>query len=177
MFNSLSVIWPTRRMQSTRSASALLLVMAVFSAASGNATASDAKATEAATLSAEVTFQFVNDTGRALNLKLFSRGESLTQWPAKTKAYSLRPADAVQQLKIKCIEGENICWGAWATVQSVSGEMMGTGGRSTFTATMNAGVGQKGILECTGCCHICTPGLVVPAKRLSVSSSVGPQVR
>ncbi|MCE2988646.1 MAG: hypothetical protein ACK5UX_02840 [Burkholderiales bacterium] len=177
MFNSLSEIWLERRMQSARRARAFLLVMAVCSAAIGNATASDAKATEAATPSAEVTFQFLNDTGRALNLKLFSRGESLAQWPAKTKAYSLRPAEAVQQLKIKCVEGENVCWGAWMTVQSVSGEMVGTTGRVTYTTTMNAGVGQKGIRECTDCCHVCKAGLVTPVARLSTSSAVGPQVR
>jgi hypothetical protein len=166
-------LWQIETISRTRAAAFMLTVGALFMLAGGAASAQPA----AAEPSAEVTFQFVNDTSRALNLKLFSRGESLTQWPAKTKAYSLRPAEAVQQLKIKCVEGENICWGAWATVQSVSGEMMGTSGRSTSVSTMVAGVGEKGIRECADCCHVCKPGLLTPAKRLSVSSAVGPQVR
>ncbi|MEI6737752.1 MAG: hypothetical protein WCL29_04655 [Pseudomonadota bacterium] len=125
---------------------------------------------------AEMTFQFVNDTDRALNMKLFSRGESRQQWPAKTKAYSLQPDAAVQQLKIKCEEGEQICWGAWATVQSVSGEL-GSSGRTTRTHTFNAGVGERGLHDCPGCCHICKEGAVAPAASLRNSSAQSPAVR
>ncbi len=182
MFNNLFPAWQkqnTPHRQFARNACAAALVMTFVCMASGIASASEAKAkaTAAAEPNAEATFQFLNDTGRALNLKLFSRGESLAQWPAKTKAYSLRPAEAVQQLKIKCVEGENVCWGAWMTVQSVSGEMVGTSGRTTYTATMNAGVGQKGIRDCADCCHVCKAGLVTPVARLSMSSAVGPSVR
>lgn len=123
---------------------------------------------------AEMTFQFVNDTDRALNLKLFSRSESLRHWPAKTKAYSLRPDAAVQQLKIDCVEGEKICWGAWMTVQSVAGPI----GRQTLhTSTINAGVGERGMRDCPGCCHVCQKGLITPVAALRATSAMGPEVK
>ena len=125
---------------------------------------------------AEMTFQFVNDTDRALNLKLFSRGESLRHWPAKTKAYSLRPDAAVQQLKIDCVDGEKICWGAWMTVQSVTGEV-GNGQRTVHTGRLNAGVGERGMRDCPGCCHVCQQGTMTPVAALQSSSSMGPDVR
>jgi len=123
---------------------------------------------------AEMTFQFVNDTDRALNLKLFSRGESLRHWPAKTKAYSLRPDAAVQQLKIDCVDGEKICWGAWMTVQSVAGPI---GQRTVHTSTINAGVGERGMRDCPSCCHACQQGLITPVAALRATSAMGPNVK
>lgn len=125
---------------------------------------------------ADMTFQFVNDTDRALNLKLFSRGESLQQWPGRSKAYSLRPNTAVQQLKISCTEGERICWGAWMTVQSVSGEI-GNGQRMVRNTQVDAGAGERGLRDCLHCCHVCEVGKLTPVVGLSISSSVGPDVR
>lgn len=125
---------------------------------------------------ADITFQFINDTNRSLNLKLFSRGESLQIWPARTKAYSLRPDSAVQQLKISCKEGENICWGAWMTVQSVSGQISGSE-RSTSTFKTQAGVGERGTLDCPSCCQVCKAGGMGPIVKLSNSIAVGPDVR
>jgi hypothetical protein len=127
-------------------------------------------------LAADVTFQFINDTNRSLNLKLFSRGESLQIWPARTKAYSLRPDSAVQQLKISCKNGENICWGAWMTLQSVSGQVSGSG-RSTSTFKTEAGVGERGTLDCPGCCQVCNAGAMAPIVKLSNSIGVGPDIR
>jgi hypothetical protein len=128
------------------------------------------------TLAAEITFQFINDTDRPLNLKLFSRGDSLQIWPAKTKAYSLRPDSAVQQLKISCKEGENICWGTWMTVQSVSGQMAGSE-RSTSTFKMQAGVGERGTRDCPSCCQVCKDGAMVPIVKLGNNIAVGPDIR
>jgi hypothetical protein len=115
---------------------------------------------------ADVTFQFINDTGRALNLKIFSRGESRQQWPALSKAFSVRPAAEVQQLRINCTVGESVCWGAWATVQSVSGEMQGTNGRATRTSTFNIGVGQRGSRDCPQCCQVCKADSAMPIVKL-----------
>jgi hypothetical protein len=125
---------------------------------------------------ADMMFQFVNDTDRPVNLKLFSRGESLQIWPAKSKAYSLRPDPAIQQLKISCTEGENICWGTWMTVQSVSGQITGSQ-RATSTSTTQAGVGERGTRDCPSCCHVCKDGAVAPAVKLNNSSAMGPDVR
>lgn len=116
---------------------------------------------------AEMTFQLINDSDRPLSLKLFSRAESHQQWPSKTKAYSIRPDAAVQQLKITCEEGEEICWGAWVTVQEVSGEMQGTDGkRSTRTTRYTAGTGERGTRPCERCCHICKDGALTPVSAL-----------
>ena len=118
-------------------------------------------------MAAEMTFQLVNDSDRALNFKLFSRGESRQQWPAKTKAFSVKPDSAVQQIKITCEEGEQICWGAWMTVQTVSGEMVGaSGARATRTSTHSTGAGERGQRNCEHCCHICKDGALVPATTL-----------
>lgn len=128
------------------------------------------------TFAAEITFQFVNDTDRALNLKLFSRGESLQIWPGRSKAYSLRPDSAVQQLKIRCTEGESICWGAWMTMQSVSGQITGSA-RSTSTFKTHVGVGERGTRDCPSCCQVCTDGATGPIVKLGNSIALGPDVR
>ena len=115
----------------------------------------------------EMTIQFTNDTERALNLKLFSRAESRQEWPSRTKAFSVRPDSAVQQIKITCEEGEQICWGAWMTVQSVSGEIVGASGqRATHTSKYMTGVGDRGQRTCERCCYICKDGAVMPVATL-----------
>ena len=120
-----------------------------------------------AALGAEMTFQITNDTERALNLKFFSRAESRKEWPSKTKAFSVRPESVAQQIKINCEEGEQICWGAWMTVQSVSGEIVGPGGqRATRTSKFSTGVGERGLRTCERCCHICMDGAMTPVRTL-----------
>ena len=117
-------------------------------------------------LSAEMTFQLINDTDRSLNLKLFSRGESRQQWPSRTKAFAIRPDAAAQQIKITCEEGEQICWGAWMTVQNVSGEVGAGGQRATVIKGYTAGAGERGQRSCERCCHVCKDGALTPARTL-----------
>ena len=126
-------------------------------------------------IAAEMTFQMINDSERAINLKLFSDGETHQQWPSKTKAYLVKPDTAVQQIKISCEEGEKICWGAWMKVQSVSGEIVGPNGerRLTRNVTHNVGVGERGQRTCEKCCHICKDGTLVPATTLRDPNSAG----
>lgn len=116
---------------------------------------------------ADLTFQFINDTERPLSMKLFSRSDSHQEWPSKTKAYTIRPDTAVQQLKISCEEGEQICWGAWQTVQRVSGEMGGNGQRPTHTTKYLAGAGERGIRSCKSCCQVCKDGTLTPVAKLN----------
>ena len=123
-------------------------------------------ATSTPSAAAEMTFQLVNDTDRPLNLKLFSKSESHQQWPSKTKAFSVRPDAAVQQIKITCEAGEQICWGAWMTVQSVGGEAGAGGQRATSTARYTAGAGERGQRSCANCCHVCKDGVLTPAMKL-----------
>lgn len=116
---------------------------------------------------AEMTFQLINDTERPLNLKFFSRAESRQEWPSKTKAYSVKPDSAVQQIKLTCEEGEQICWGAWMTTQRISGEINGAAGqRATQTSKSSTGAGERGLRTCERCCHICKDGAVTPATTL-----------
>lgn len=108
---------------------------------------------------AEMTFELINDTERPLNLKFFSRAESRQEWPSKTKAYSVKPDSATQQIKLTCEVGEQICWGAWMTTQTISGEMVGAAGqRATRTSKYMAGAGERGLRTCERCCHICQDG-------------------
>lgn len=116
---------------------------------------------------AEFTFRFINDSDRPLALKLFSRAESLREWPAKTKSYSLRPdGAAVQELRIDCEEGERICWGAWMRVETVSGTVGGGGKRDTRITRYSIGAGERGLRECQHCCSICQDGGTSPVARL-----------
>ena len=122
---------------------------------------------------AELTFQLINDTERAMNMKLFSRGESLQQWPSKTKAYSMRPGNDVQQVKITCEEGEQICWGAWMSTQTVSGEITGASGqRSTVNNSVHLGVGDRGQRSCESCCQVCKAESLAPTVKMSEQMDV-----
>ena len=122
---------------------------------------------------AEMTFQLINNTDRTLNLKLFSNGESHAQWPSKTRAYAVKPdATAVQQLKITCNEGEQICWGAWMKVETVSGQVGAGGQRDTRAYKYTWGAGDRGINPCTSCCHVCKDGTLTPVRRLQDASEI-----
>jgi hypothetical protein len=94
-------------------------------------------------MAADMTVQIINNTERALSLKLFSNGESGRHWPGKSRAYSLKPGTDVQELKIDCEAGEQVCWGAWVTVESVGGQISDAGSRSRRVGTYQYGVGQK----------------------------------
>ena len=122
-------------------------------------------------IAAEMTFQIVNDTERDLNLKLFSHGESGQHWPGKTRAYSVRPDAAVQRLKIECEEGEKICWGAWVTVQAISGPIAGPNGeRNSRTGTVQLGVGKNNSKQCEYCCQVCKDGTTTRLFKIRIGS-------
>ncbi len=121
---------------------------------------------------ADMTFQLVNDAEWAVNMKLFSRGESHQEWPSRTKAYTLRPDTAVQQIKISCEAGEEICWGTWRTVQAVSGEVGAGGQRSTSSTKYQAGVGERGTRTCESCCHVCKEGAMTPVYTLHAGAAL-----
>ena len=114
---------------------------------------------------ADFTFPFVNNTDQALALKLFSRAESHRQWPSKTKTYSLRPDAAVQELKIDCDDGEQICWGAWMGASS-GGTIGGTHQREGRSSKQVAGAGDRGMESCETCCHVCKDGGKAPVAKL-----------
>lgn len=120
---------------------------------------------------ADFTFQFLNQTNDSIGLKLFSRGESKRHWPSKTRSYNVKPEGAVQELKIDCDEGEQICWGAWkgaAGGGTVGGSHQRLGGPSKSVA----GVGDRGIEPCTDCCHVCKAGGKAPVAKITDSDFV-----
>lgn len=115
---------------------------------------------------AEFTFQFINNNERPINLKLFARGESQQEWPTKTKFYSLKPESAVQQLKISCEEGTQICWGAWIVEQTESGEIGASGKRNVRSGKLMFGAGERGTRSCPHCCHVCKVDASTPIIKL-----------
>ena len=158
---TVDVTWHFHRLLSETDMHRLIRIAAALAMLCASAAGTPATA-------AELTFQLINDTERAMNMKLFSRGESLQQWPSKTKAYSMRPGTEVQQVKITCDEGEKICWGAWIVTQSASGDIVGPGGerRERMTARISYGVGERGVRPCPRCCHVCKDGAHTPAATL-----------
>ena len=126
-------------------------------------------ATCAPALAAEMTFQFINDSERAMNVKLFSRAESNQQWPSVARAYSLKPDAAVQEIKITCAKGEQICWGAWVITQSESGAIPGPNGerQQRRVGRTSMGAGDRGQRSCERCCHICEDASTTPVTKLA----------
>ena len=114
---------------------------------------------------ADFTFQFVNDSDRALSLKLFGRGDAKREWPSKTKSYTVQPGPAVQELKVDCEEGEQICWGAWTTAQNPAA-IGGRGQREIRTTKYLSGAGDRGLRACTDCCYVCKDGAKSPVAKL-----------
>ena len=114
---------------------------------------------------ADYTFQFVNDTGHAVALKLFSKAESRRQWPSRAKSYSVQPGTEVQGLKVDCDEGEQICWGAWAG-SAAPNTAGGTSRREGGGMKWIAGAGERGTASCTDCCHVCKNGERSPVAKL-----------
>ena len=125
-------------------------------------------ATALPSAAADFTFQFVNDTGQALALKLFSRAESRRQWPSKSKSYGLQSSSDVQAVKIDCDEGEQVCWGAW-TGASGPGTAGGSHRREGGPTKVVAGAGERGSESCTDCCHVCKAGGQAPVAKLGDS--------
>jgi hypothetical protein len=120
---------------------------------------------------ADFTFQFLNETKDTIGLKLFSRGESKRQWPAKNRSYNVKPENAVQELKIDCDEGEQICWGAW-TGALASGTVGGSHQRMGGATKSIAGAGDRGIEPCTTCCQVCKDGTKAPVAKITDSDFV-----
>ena len=119
---------------------------------------------------ADFGFQFVNDSDRALSLKLFSRGEAKREWPSKTKSYTVQPGTSVQELKVDCEEGEQICWGAWTAAQNPSA-IGGSGQREIRTTKLLSGAGDRGLRACTDCCYVCKDGAKSPVAKLGAEAA------
>ncbi len=120
---------------------------------------------------ADLTFQFINNNERPIHMKLFARGESQQEWPSKTKFYSIKPDTAVQQLKISCEEGAQICWGAWIVEYTESGEIGASGKRNVRSGKLMFGAGERGTRSCSHCCHVCKADGSTPIIKLDDSGN------
>lgn len=121
---------------------------------------------------ADMTVRLINNTERTMNLKLFSNGESHAQWPSKTRAYAIKPDSTEQHLKISCVEGEQICWGAWMDVQTVDGQIGAGGRRDTRSYKISWGAGQRGMNTCASCCNVCKDGSQTRLMKLLESPGI-----
>ena len=118
---------------------ALLLVAFGFFAAAPQAEAQNTS----------MTFKFRSFHSNIVDVMLYSDSRKV-HWPAGGKVWSLKNSNATD-LKITCLTGEKICYGAW-----VRG-----------TQSMSWGVGKDRKLRCTGCCYTCNPNSATPVINLN----------
>ncbi|MBL8325226.1 MAG: hypothetical protein JNJ89_09750 [Rubrivivax sp.] len=86
-----------------------------------------------------LTWSFRNSHPNIIYLQLYAQYNKGHIWPAPDKYWVLKDSEA-HSAKIKCWEGEKICYGAWTT------------GRDEW------GVGRGNKRSCKGCCITCSAG-------------------
>lgn len=80
----------------------------------------------------------------AVDVSFYSQNRKAV-WPGNGKVWTIKDYK-VHSLKLSCIEGEKICYGAW--VRGASREYWG--------------VGSGGKNACKGCCYTCQDGTQTP---------------
>lgn len=88
-------------------------------------------------LAGSMSFTFKSNAEYAVMLEFASQDRD-HQWPGNGNAYKIEDYDA-HAYKISCVNGENICYGAW--VENTSDEYWG--------------VGMDNGQRCTDCCWVC----------------------
>jgi hypothetical protein len=87
------------------------------------------------------TFYNRNSSGWSARLKFFSKSRNWV-WPGVYSSWSM-PADRVQRyVRLSCIRGEKVCYGAWAS----------------SNPNYYWGVGPQGNRGCVSCCYTCNGG-------------------
>lgn len=99
--------------------------------------------------STSMTFKFRSFHANIVDVKLYSDSRRV-HWPAGGRVWSLKNSN-VNNLKITCLTGEKVCYGAW-----VRG-----------TRSMLWGVGYERNMRCTGCCYTCSPNSSTPIINLN----------
>lgn len=94
-----------------------------------------------------LTWRFRNDHRSVVNFELYASARRHV-WPGNKEVYTLRDS-AAHSVKIACVAGEKVCYGAWV--------------KNSRSKEWGAGYGGKG--GCERCCYRCnggeTPILVV----------------
>jgi len=85
------------------------------------------------------TFKFRNTTSSPIFARMFSRTRNFV-WPATGHYFLLRPGVGYQSVKVSCMPGEKICYGAALTAD----------GKGRYW-----GAGYNGDKTCTDCCVRC----------------------
>ena len=96
----------------------------------------------ASTASAETfSFQIQSNHPNIVDVELYSTSRRGHVWPGNGNVYVFNDYD-VKSIRISCIRGEQICYGAWVRNQS-----------NTYW-----GVGYKNRNSCRNCCYVCNGG-------------------
>lgn len=85
----------------------------------------------------------------AVDVAFYSKSRNAV-WPGDGKVWTIKDY-SVHSLKLNCIAGEKICYGAW--VRGSSREYWG--------------VGQGGKNGCKSCCYTCQDGYQTPIQNLN----------
>ena len=85
----------------------------------------------------------------AVDVAFYSKSRNAV-WPGNGKVWTIKDYK-VHSLKLNCIAGEKICYGAW--VRGSSREYWG--------------VGQGGKAGCKSCCYTCQDGYQTPIQNLN----------
>lgn len=88
----------------------------------------------------EVSVELQNGQPVLLEAELYSQARP-QNWPGGGALYRLEPG-TTQALQLSCIEGESICYGAWAPGNE----------------SLRFGVGPDGVEKCETCCFTCDSG-------------------
>jgi hypothetical protein len=96
-----------------------------------------------------ITFQMRSNAEYSVALEFTSQDRD-HQWPGNDKAYKIDDFE-IHRYKLKCVTGEQICYGAW-----VEGD-----------DTQYWGVGMNNSQRCSDCCYVCNGGSKVQLINLN----------
>lgn len=99
--------------------------------------------------SVTMTWKFKAFHKNIVDIQFYSQNRRNT-WPGGNKVWSVKNFET-QNIRISCVSGERICYGAW---------VRGTG--SSYW-----GVGQNQKYSCTGCCYTCQANTSTPVINLN----------
>lgn len=88
----------------------------------------------------DMSVELRNSQPGPLEAELYSQARP-QNWPGAGALYRLEPG-TTQALQLSCIEGESICYGAWAPGNE----------------SLRFGVGPDGVEKCEDCCFTCDGG-------------------
>lgn len=91
--------------------------------------------------SSSKTFRFESDSDDKIELVLYSQDRQGYQWPGSGRVYVLDD-DETRNIKISCLGGEKVCYGAWVA-----------GNKRRYW-----GSGYNNQQRCTRCCYTCDGG-------------------